>query len=58
MVPDKNISWVADHSFNIGAIKITNLTTTQENQLINISCGSNLKGDFNESSLCSFWSGF
>ncbi|KAL4088791.1 hypothetical protein QTP88_023875 [Uroleucon formosanum] len=53
-VPDKNKNWVVD-PFNADVPDITGLTTTQENQLIEISSNSNLKRVFKESSLSSFW---
>lgn len=53
-VPDKNKNWVVD-PFNADIPDITGLTTTQENQLIEISSNSNLKRVFKESSLSSFW---
>lgn len=54
LVPDKNKNWVVD-PFNADIPDITGLTTTQENQLIEISSNSNLKRVFKESSLSSFW---
>lgn len=53
-VPDKNKNWVVD-PFNADVPDITGLTTTQDNQLIEISSNSNLKRVFKESSLSSFW---
>jgi len=47
-------NWVVD-PFNADVPEITGLTTTQENQLINISSNSNLKRIFKEFSLLSFW---
>jgi len=40
-VPDKNKNWVVD-PFNVDVLEITGLTTTQENQLIDISSNSSL----------------
>lgn len=53
-VPSKNKNWVAD-LFNADVLEITGLTTTQENQLIDISNNSNLKRIIKESPLSSFW---
>jgi len=53
-VSDKNKNWVID-PFNADVPKITGLTTTQENQLINISSNSSLKRIFKESPLSSCW---
>ncbi|XP_074033902.1 zinc finger BED domain-containing protein 5-like [Leptinotarsa decemlineata] len=53
-VPDKNKNWISD-PFNTDVSDITGLKAAQENQLIEISCDSALKRNFNESSLSSFW---
>ncbi|XP_025193640.1 SCAN domain-containing protein 3-like [Melanaphis sacchari] len=54
-VPDKNKNWVID-PLNADVLEITGLTTTQENQLIDIFSNSSLRRIFKESSLSSsFW---
>jgi len=53
-VPNKNKIWVVD-PFNADVLEITGLTTTQENQSIDISSNSSLRRIFKESSLFSFW---
>jgi len=53
-VPDKNKNWVVD-LFNADIREITGLTTTQENQLIDISINFSFRRIFKVSSLSSFW---
>ncbi|CAG9814705.1 unnamed protein product [Phaedon cochleariae] len=53
-LPNKNKNWIIN-PFNTDVSDITDLTTAQENQLIEIFCDSVLKRNFKESSSSSFW---
>ncbi|XP_022160172.1 protein FAM200A-like [Myzus persicae] len=60
MFKDRLVHFMKDMNFDnilqhLNVPDITGLTTTQENQLIEISSNSNLKRVFKESSLSSFW---